>query len=518
MLKKCTILGLAFLVAGGLAYAWLRQQAQAERPQGVTPATGYSLESDEYLEKYGRWYTLTPEQQNQLALQMDKDRQSKSPEDVKAEQQARLRANLPRLATGELNPGDIADFLYGSGWEEQVVLYQQRREQEQIAQTVAIVCLSIGSLLVVGCLLLWVLLSIGRAVKAVGERQAARRRTVDFDPTELTDILHDPKEDDGLEDEEVLEEESPRLATQAPRPTVNSDDDGGSERFIVPRAHRDVAAGRPFLATPPRLDESPVAECLVDESPVAVLLSDKPDTDEEWSPEMEWSSAPVSAAPEKQRFTPRPKVMVLGEYQPDSSAETATAEEETTAADANPLKSQADDLQRQIAEFKEMAQSVQQASQEQASPLGSTLKELAQQVSAIREYAASQQNRVEKLQDGYDWSIIRTFCLRVIRCIDNLENRIIRLDDDDDAAAHLDEVKDELLFALESSGIEQFRPEIHSDYRGQEKLAEAVKDKEPAGDEAEIGKIAKVIRPGYRYILDEESCKIVRTAQVKLFG
>ena len=521
MLKKCTILGLAFLVAGGLAYAWLRQQAQAEQPQGVTPTTGYSLESDEYLEKYGSWYTLTPEEQNQLVLELDKDRQSKSSEEVKAEQQTRLRANLPRLAAGELKPGDIADFLYGSGWEEQVVLYQQRREQEQIAQTVAIVCLSIGAILVVGCLLLWILLSIGRAVKAVGERQAARRRTVDCEPNELTDILHEPEEDEQPGDEAVLEEEPPRLVTQPPQPMAEDDDeDGGFERFIVPRAHRDTGAGRPSLATSPKVDQTAVDESAVDASPVAVLLSDKPDTDEEWSPNMEWSSpqtvsTPVPAAPERQRFTPRPKVMVLGEDQPDFSSETALAEE--TAAD-DPLKSQADDLQRQIAEFKEMAQTVQQASLEQASPFGSTLKELAQQVSAIREYAASQQNRVEKLQDGYDWSIIRTFCLRVIRCIDNLENRIFRLGDDNDAAAHLDEVKDELLFALESSGIEQFRPEINSEYRGQEKLAEAVKDKEPAGDEDEIGKIAKVIRPGYRYILDEESCKIVRTAQVKLFG
>ncbi len=522
MLKKCTILGLVFLVAGGLAYTWLRQEAPAEQTQGVGSATGYSLESDEYLEKYGRWYTLTPEQQNQLVLELDKDRQSKSSEEVAAEQQARLRANLPRLAAGELNPGDIADFLYGPGWEDKVAQYQERREQEQIIQTVEVVCLSIGAVLVAGCLLLWVLLKVGHAVKAVGERQAARRRSVDCEPNELTDIVHEPGEGQNEESEEPDDEDAPRLVTEPPQPMAETDDDddGDFERFIVPRSRREVPAGRPVLAVQPKDDDdAPVEETAVDDSPVAVLLSDQPDANEEWSPDTEWSTpqtvgAPVAAVSERQRFTPRPKVMVLGEDHPDFSTETTTEEE--TADDT--LKDQADDLQRQIAEFKEMAQSVQQASLEQASPFGSTLKELAQQVSAIREYAASQQNRVEKLQDGYDWSIIRTFCLRVIRCIDNLENRIGRLTDDDEIAAHLDEVKDELLFALESSGIEQFRPEINSDYRGQEKLAEAVKDKEPAGDEEEIGKIAKVIRPGYRYILDEESCKIVRTAQVRLFG
>ncbi|UCF17594.1 MAG: hypothetical protein JSW59_09060, partial [Phycisphaerales bacterium] len=61
---------------------------------------------------------------------------------------------------------------------------------------------------------------------------------------------------------------------------------------------------------------------------------------------------------------------------------------------------------------------------ESPKPIDSTLNDLTEQVSAIREYAANQQGRLEKLQDGYDWNIIRTFCLRVIRCVDNLENRI----------------------------------------------------------------------------------------------
>jgi molecular chaperone GrpE (heat shock protein) len=75
-----------------------------------------------------------------------------------------------------------------------------------------------------------------------------------------------------------------------------------------------------------------------------------------------------------------------------------------------------------------------------------------------------------------------------------------------------------MVFALESSGIEQYQPEINSDYRGQEKYAEAVKQKEHCDNSKQKGKIAKVIRPGYQYIINEENIKIVRTAQVKLFG
>ena len=83
---------------------------------------------------------------------------------------------------------------------------------------------------------------------------------------------------------------------------------------------------------------------------------------------------------------------------------------------------------------------------------------------------------------------------------------------------NLEEVRDELLFSLESSGVEQFEPEINSDYRGQEKLAEAVKDKQQCDNPKQAGKIAKVIRAGYQYFINEDNVKIVRTAQVKLYG
>lgn len=158
------------------------------------------------------------------------------------------------------------------------------------------------------------------------------------------------------------------------------------------------------------------------------------------------------------------------------------------------------------------------AAGDQSKPIDDTLNQLSQEVSAIREYTSYQQDRLEKLQDGYDWNIIRTFCLRVIRCIDNLDNRIGQLNGKSAKATHLTEVRDELIFALESSGVEQFEPEINSDYRGQEKVAEAVKDRQPNEESEQKGKIACVIRPGYQYFISEENIKVVRPAQVRLFA
>ena len=154
---------------------------------------------------------------------------------------------------------------------------------------------------------------------------------------------------------------------------------------------------------------------------------------------------------------------------------------------------------------------------EAAEPVSNGLSELTQEVSAIREFAAQQQDRVRQLQEGYDWTIIKRFCLRIIRCADNLDGRIEKLAEKGEEVACLEDVRDELIFALESSGVEQFEPETDKSYKGQEKLSEAIREREPC-DNAELsGMVAKVVRCGYKYVLNENDEKIVRAAQVKLY-
>ncbi len=151
-------------------------------------------------------------------------------------------------------------------------------------------------------------------------------------------------------------------------------------------------------------------------------------------------------------------------------------------------------------------------------PVSNELNELTMEVSAIREYAASQQDRVRQLQDGYDWSIIKRFCIRIIRCIDNLDERMAQIIEEGADTQSLEDVRDELVFSLESSGVEQFEPEIDACYKGLEKTVEAVKTREPTDDPDLVGKIAKVIKPGYEYVVSDEEVRVVRCSQVKLYG
>jgi molecular chaperone GrpE (heat shock protein) len=503
MLKKCAILGLAVLLVGGLALGWLFNETRSERQRASDLKAKHSLGPEEQLNKYGRWYLLSPEEQNQLALEMNKDRQTKSRQQLVQEQQARLQTDLEMLAAGEMNSGEIADFLYGTGWEQQVREYKKRQEQKEIAHTASVVCISIGGTIFGGCIVIWLLSGLVRIARRLAAWRS--RRAGNAQVPELTEI-HAQAPANGSPMTPIA---GPAHPAQRPEGHTDPWCERPAQSGYVP-AEEGFLPRTLGLRPAYRRPTLTARKVIVEEDPMDVLMSDGP-TSQIWSPEMQWSTTVVPEVPyedvtEAPQFSQQPAVATLA---PEGHASELTSS----------LKEQAEDLQKQLAEFKEeVAQSVKQATQERSEPISSTLKELTQQVAAIRDYAASQQDRVEKLQDGYDWGIIRTFCLRVIRCIDNVERRIADLGEDDEATGHLEEVRDELLFALESSGVERYEPQINSDYRGQEKLAEAVKAKQPSHKSEQAGRIAKVLRSGYRYIIDDENVKVVRTAQVKLFG
>jgi molecular chaperone GrpE (heat shock protein) len=504
MLKKCAILGLAVLLVGGVALGWLIRETRSEQEQTTRLKAKYSIQPEEYLNKYGRWHLLSPEEQNRLVLEMDKDRQGKTRQQLAEEQQARLRVDIEKLAVGEMSSGEIADFLYGPGWEQQVREYKKLQEQKEIAHTTSIVCISIGGAILSGCCVIWLLCGLVRLARAI---RAWRSRPAEktADPPQAPQLTEIPAE--APEEAPAATRAGPRNKPRGLSPISPSNNQPelnrpavGEEGFLPRSLGTFATSRRPTLM---------VHKATVEENPMDLLMSDGP-SNQEWSPDAQWSTTIVHDNASED-------IMAAPQFSGQPATSTLEREERTPDL-PNKLKEQAEDLQKQLAEFKEMAQSVQQATREQSAPINSTLKELAEQVSAIRDYAASQQGRVEKLQDGYDWGIIRTFCLRVIRCIDNVDKRISDLGEDDEATSHLEEIRDEMLFALESSGVERFEPELNSDYRGQEKFAEAVKEKHASNKPGQTGRIAKVLRSGYRYIIDDQNYKVVRTAQVKLFG
>lgn len=461
MLKKFAILGSVLLLAGTVALGWVIVEKKKEQRQLAPYKLKYGSEPDEYIKQYNEWLQLAPEERAMTPWGQDESGNAKTEAQLQNEQQERLKADLDKLAAGEIHP--FADILYGENWQNELSKYKEKKELREFILTCSIACTFAGGAIFTCCLLLW--------------SSRLFLSTLDGSPRELFINIIRGRKNKNIE------------AYTADSIKVRKN----SEAFINP--------GRQNYNTDFENHKKSACE--------QVAFSPAGNTESDF-----WNSK------RGKEHSTMPKISVL------LSDEKSSDTEKTVLPDSHKnslnfedaLNTQTETLEKQMDEFRQLAQNIQQAALEHSNPLKNALGELMQQVSAIREYAAYQQDRVEKLQDGYDWNIIRTFCLRVIRCIDNLESRISRLSEKNIETLDLKEVRDELLFALESSGVEQFELGVNSDYRGQEKFAEAVKEKQQCDDPKQAGKIAQVIRPGYQYFINDENIKVVRTAQVKLFG
>ncbi len=461
MHKKVVILGLVLLLVGATMLGWVLSEKRKRQQRVASYESKYNLETGEYLKQYTEWFQAFPDEQSKLPFVLDENGKTKTEEQLKQEQQERLQADLGKLATGETDVYPFADILYGENWQNELNRYKKRKELSEFVFTGSIVCTSMGGTIFTWYLLLW---SVRFFIKGSSGLK-----------TLLPDILRRQRKP----------KDKKQAKTSAERDGENQEHEHelNQQQNKLEKKSKGL---RNLIKRKPKLNGRGKALFMKDES-----RSDKRD---------------------RKRAKKR-----LGTYSDDNAEKIAVLLSDEQSAESiarleDSLKTQTEQLEERT------AQSVEQAIIEHSKPLDSTLKDLAQQVSAIREYTACQQERVEKLQDGYDWNIVRTFCLRIIRCIDNLENRISQLSSKGTETEHLEDIRDELVFALDSSGIEQFEPKINSDYRGQEKYAEAVKNKERCNNSKQKGKIAQVIRPGYQYFINEENIKVVRTAQVKLFG
>ena len=527
MFKKFVIPGLVLLVTGTAVLGWVLTEKNKEQQKTAYYKSKYGSEPEEYLKQYNEWLQLPPGQRAHLPWGLDKYGKTKTKAQLRQEQQERLKADLNELAAGKKNA--FADILYGENWQEEVSKYKKQKELRESIFAGSIVCTFTGGAIFTCCLLARIAPLLIRASsglrKFVAGFAESRRQTKDEkltrasvkkDEKSLEQKPHEQKSElNGFNPALSLKvgpQKSPEVAVNSGRqntvgvelgPTPDSDKTAPSNGNKPNSEKSERKCGKEHLAGSSTNNATKLALLLSDEESVESKEPFRIKTENMNANTMQLD---VPQRAQKSASSGAASTDILS----DSYENSLTLEDS--------LKLQTENLEKQMAEFKQMAQSVQQTTLENSKPLNNTLSELTQQVSAIREYACHQQDRLTKLQDGYDWNIIRNFCLRVIRCIDNLESRIGQMPEDDVEKVHLKEVSDELLFALESSGIEQVEPEINSDYQGQEKYAEAVKEKECCDDPNRTGKIAKVIRPGYQYFVDEENVKVVRPAQVKLFG
>ena len=438
----------------GLGYHFAQRNSLDARISQAADATAKTSATDEYLDMYHQWFGLFPEEKAENPWGQDPYGGPEIQKRLNEGQSDRLLADLADLDKGLKHfPDELAETLYGFGWEG--VLQEYRTECNKIEMIlIGAVFLLAGS----GLILLGGLgkITISYALSKfrhptddwIEEQQAAIGMALDDTEADT----HDSEESEFsslTQTQPVSDTEKVVASNRAAKEEEDSADDHDQPGYFESR--KKVAQD----ATP---------------------ASSTSDMGKGSLSELSKSLPMTNSVPEK----------------PIKDSYFGWAIDENESSDLETLMT--------------------------TEPLTKELNELTEEVSAIRQFAAQQQDQVRKLQDGYDWMIIRRFCMRIIRSIDNIEDRIGRLDDpNSDVAMCLEDIRDELIFALESSGIEQFNPELKISFKGLEKYVEAVCQRITTDDESLCGCIAEIARPGYQYLISDDDVKIVRCAQVKLY-
>jgi hypothetical protein len=571
MFKKYVKLGLLLLVIGCAVLGWVLIENNKDRQRAVYYKSKYGSDPEEYLKQYNEWLQLPPEQRANLPWWLDKYGKTKTDNQLQKEQQERLNADLDKLATGKKEANPFADILYGEDWRIKLREYKEKRRIRGYIFKGSIVCAFTGGAIITYCLVFWVYQIFMKASpnlkKSVVVGSRGQSPNEDKKTTQVVtkeEIIPKDKAKAkvmaGIEAKARVEAERKSKVTEkkSARAKVGTGikvRTGKKAKADAEKVAKIQKKARAKVQTPKKVRAKLEAKAEAKEEGIAKAETEKVVKAESESGEKD-KTEKIGVFARDGKTLGRQKERRRGlrgkdkkqtralvgksawkTYEKDSDKQTAVlippddksvelvkslekAAENVNENNENEdsLKEKTENLEKQMEDYKQMAEGVQQTTIESSKPLNNTLSELAQQVSAIREYASSQQDRLSKLQDGYDWNITKTFCMRVIRCIDNLEKRISQLSEKDMEVADLEEVRDEMLFALESSGVERYEPELNSDYHGQEKFAEAVKGKESCHGKKKTGKIAKIIRPGYQFFIDDENVKVVRPAQVKLYG
>ena len=456
------IVGVVLVAAAAAALGWLHwRQAKWQKLREQCRAR-YAAASADY---FGQWLQL-PDGQHSLLPQQADAGAAKTSEEIRQQRHERFLADLDKLAGLERHLYPLACELYGDDWQEKLAQYNRRQKLDEVFFAGAVICCCVGGALVLS------------ALGAMTVRRVIRKKSRGR-PGQNTDSKN-----------------APSAAIEAAVPQQNTDSKRPSLADIL-NCHK--YSGEEAVCT------------AVNEEQGETNTEDQSGYGDDASP-----SAYSQRRTEPQDMPATQTCTKLGQLL--GRKKQGTDSDESFFSSYRGLKQTRSDIKRGVKQFNKDAKLAKQISRRQPMLLDETLSVLTEEVATIRNYACQQEDRAKKLQNGYDWNIIRNFALRIIRCLDNLEQRMDTLAQQGLETEQLREIRDELTFALESSGLERYEPQLNSDYRGQEKTAEAVKDKQHTQQAQLTGKIAQVVRCGYRYVIDENNFKVVRAAQVKLFG
>lgn len=146
-----------------------------------------------------------------------------------------------------------------------------------------------------------------------------------------------------------------------------------------------------------------------------------------------------------------------------------------------------------------------------------SIRDIEASLRGLASYVDDSGKRTRRLEEGYDFQILKNFTRQIIREINGLKVAIDKTDNEDKKNTMQDTI-DALVEILDRNSIIQITPEPGSLYAGQEKVAECAPQKIFTDDNELNGRIASVVRDGYQYEFNDGSTRVLEPAKVVLFS
>lgn len=121
---------------------------------------------------------------------------------------------------------------------------------------------------------------------------------------------------------------------------------------------------------------------------------------------------------------------------------------------------------------------------------------------------------IKRLKEGYDAGIFRKFLLRFVRVDQVIEDYKL---EKPELVEDLNQIQRILVDAFEECNVERFSPEIGTDYRHSEGVADNPRVIKPESEEHQAYHITEIMEDGYRLVL-QDGFDVILPARVKIYG
>lgn len=174
-------------------------------------------------------------------------------------------------------------------------------------------------------------------------------------------------------------------------------------------------------------------------------------------------------------------------------------------------------LSSSILKISQLLEASQKASASRLDEAMMTSKTTMELVNSVREYVGKQADETRRWQEGYDWRILKTYLLRVVSTLDDIETKLEFYQNNgksEELIKDFDFLRETLEIHLEEEGLLAFAPKLG------EELDASIADPQASvtisEDAQVVGTVAEVIHRGYKIDLGAET-KVVRKAQVSVY-